>query len=202
MYLCQYIKLFSNRISGENVGPLRYRGSFNDSAVYSDYKCASPFDYDYTGTVSSDDPYGVAIVMGFTVQIVDDFNYEQIQSFKVHFTASAGSTQKLNANIYAASSYDFDGKYQSACGMRNFRRDLYYGPVSWSTGQWALNAVYETPDLMTMLRPLFDRGTLVWRKKFYIIFEWISTPGSTVRLVLNPFPPPYYTFHYKDSKPG
>ena len=140
--------------------------------------------------------------MGFTVRILDDFNYEQIDSFKVYFKAGSGSTPLLNASIYAASSYNFDGNYQSSCGMRNFRRDLYYGPVSWTTAPWESGTIYNTPDLISIVRPLFDQGTLPWRKYFFIIFEWTSTPGSTISVNLKSTPLPYYIFLYKDNSPG
>ena len=180
---------------------MRHRGVFVDSAVYKNYKCFFPLQLDSLGRASGENPFNVALTMGFTVKIIDDFNYEQVESFKVHFKARSGSTSILNANIYAASSYNFDGRYQSMCGMRNFRRDVYYGPISWSTGSWESNTIYDTPDLMKILRPLFDRGTLPWRKYFFIIFEWISTPGSTVQIRLQDYLP-YYTFQYRDNKPG
>ena len=185
----------------EDVGPLRYRGHFVDSSVYADYKCFAPLKYKSTGKASADHPYGVAITMGFTVRILDDFNYEQMESFKIYFKASSRSTPSLSASIYAASSYNFDGNYQISCGMRNFRRDLYYGPVSWSTGSWESGTIYNTPDLMEIVRPLFDRGTLVWRKYFFIIFEWTSSPGSTISVNLQS-KNPYYIFLYKDNSPG
>ena len=169
--------------------------------MYKNNKCFSPVTYKSEGTASGENPFNVAVRMGFTVKILDGFNYEQIESFTVHFKAGTGSTPALNANIYAASSYNFDGKYQSMCGMKNFRRDVYIGPISWSTGPWEYHTIYDTPDLMKILRPLFDRGTLAWRKYFFIIFEWLSTPGSNIRINLKSHLP-YYTFQYRDNKPG
>lgn len=188
-------------LSGEDFSSLRYKGTFIDSATYKKYTC-SQFLFENFGKAYSDPPYGVAITMGFTVRMFDHINYEQLDSFNVHFTAASGSTPDLVANIYSASAFNFNGKYQSDCRMRNFRRDIHFGPVSWAAGSWTDGNVYSTPNLIKIIRPLLDRGTLIWRKYFFLIFEWVARPGNSVNLKLRTRPFPYYTFHYKDTKPG
>ena len=173
-----------------------------DKNTYKNYQCSHAFDSTTTGTASNDHPYGVATTMGFTVELFDHINYEQLESFKVHFIAGHGSTSTLTANIYTASAFNYNGKYQLHCRMRNFRRDIFYGPITWKTGPWSSGKEYESPDIATIVRPLLGRSNLIWRKYFFVIFEWVHNPGTQVRIVLKSSLPSYYTFTYKDSNPG
>ena len=181
---------------------MRYRGFFSDQALHKNYQCYPGTILNAEGTATEDYPYGVALTMSFTIHIFDDFNYDQMDSFKVYFKAGTGSTPTLRARIYTASSFNYNGKYQTNCRMRHFRSDVYYGPISWKTGSWVSANIYETPDLKEIIKPLVDRGTQPWRKYFFIIFEWLTQPGKNVNLVLMDNPPPYYIFMYRDGTPG
>ena len=188
--------------SAETVGSLRFSGHFADMNTYRNYRCSPSFESDTTGKAKKDYPIGVATTMGFTVELFDHINYEQLESFKVHFIAGHGSTSTLTTNIYTASTFNYNGQYQLHCRMANFRRDLFYGPITWKTGPWSSGKEYESPDIATIVRPLLSRSNLIWRKYFFVIFEWVQDPGKDVRIVLNSQSPSYYTFTYKDNNPG
>ena len=190
--------------TGEPVGLLESTAFFVDFSIYSDYSCFSQYKLDVTGEGKSEFPYDVAIVMGFSVRVDSRFNYDDLKSFRVRFYSNTGNPSKLKANIYAAYSRNYDGLYQVSCQSKNFRRDIYTGPIAWSTGPWEVGKTYMTPNLKDVVQPFFSAGKNEkdwnWRRFFFIIFEWITTRGNSLRI--RTLQQPNYIIQYIDRRPG
>ncbi|XP_065064502.1 uncharacterized protein LOC135690773 [Rhopilema esculentum] len=188
---------------GDDTGYLEYDGFFVDISVTKNYICNTGYLKDVTGEAREEFPYDVAVVMGFTVEIDNEFNNDHLRAFKVRFTADTGNPSNLNANIYAAYSRNYDGKYQASCRSKNFRRDIYTGPITWSTGPWEDSETYKTPNLKDIVQPFFSAGKnekdLTWKRYFFIIFEWKTTRGSSLRIRTKK--EPNYYIKYKDKRP-
>eukprot|EP00795_Rhopilema_esculentum_P001382 gene1382-15786_t len=188
---------------GEPVGLLESTAFFVDFSTYSDYSCFSQYRLDVTGEGKSEFPYDVAIVMGFTVRVDSGFNYDDLKSFRVRFYPNTGNPPKLKANIYAAYSRNNDGLYQFSCRSKNFRRDIYTAPIAWSTGPWEVGKTYMTPDLKDIVQPFFSAGKNEkdwnWRRFFFIIFEWITTRGNSLRI--RTLQQPNFIIQYIDRRP-
>lgn len=173
---------------------MRYRGLFVEKAVLVDKKCLSYLPHQMDGN---------SIIMAFRVQLYEHINYEQLDSFQVHFKAVSNIDQGLDAKIYTSTSINNMNNYLASCRYNNFSQDLNYGPILWTIDSWTSGQFYSTPDLVKIITPMLDRGTLNWRKYFYIVFQWIpKTPQLQVRLQLDNISSPYYTFYYNDSRPG
>ena len=195
-------RILCSFVSAENIGALHHQGFFVDFSGFMDYSCPTTFANTIHGTAAVEPPYGVAITHSYTLSVAHHFNYAEIESFKIYFKVGTYGVPKVQARIYAVSSYNFDGLFQKRCRATNFRSDVYNGPINWYISAVASGAELSSPDIKEIIQPLLDQTNshAVWRHYFFVVVEFLHTRGTRYSLSLAQRP--YYVIMYADKRPG